>query len=273
MEVGNGDLGLAQLVHQLRRHDLQGAVVVARIAGQQDPQPVADGNARGDDEKGVGESSVLFIRQLVQRLPGNEHCHDRGFAGAGGHFAGDAEKAGIVLLIELAKQVLDPGVAVFPGGLGKIDKGFQGLDLAKEQPPAAIRITPILQQAGGYAGDIVGITALAPDLDHAADFVDGLILFDPALVPVVERQLFLVGLFLGLGDGDEIATDAAILLDFAGNAFVVELEMSLGLLKRGVDNRVFNDDLAHLGEQHSFWRVAKRTEAIDRSIPPGDWPC
>jgi hypothetical protein len=41
--------------------------------------------ARCDDEKRIREAGILRIRELVQRLPGNEHRHDNHLARAGRH--------------------------------------------------------------------------------------------------------------------------------------------------------------------------------------------
>ena len=38
---------------------------------------------------------VLRVGQLVERLPGDEHRHDDGLAGAGRHLEGHARQAGV----------------------------------------------------------------------------------------------------------------------------------------------------------------------------------
>ena len=71
VEVGDDDLGLAQLLQLVGRHDVALAVVVLRVVGQQHAQPVADRDAGRDDQEGVGEAGVLRVGQLVERLPGD----------------------------------------------------------------------------------------------------------------------------------------------------------------------------------------------------------
>ena len=80
VEVGDEDLGLAELLEQIGRHDVALAVVVLRVVGQQHAQAVADGDAGRDDQEGVGEAGVLRVGELVERLPGDEHGHDDGLA-------------------------------------------------------------------------------------------------------------------------------------------------------------------------------------------------
>ena len=71
--------------------------------------------------------------ELVERLPGDEHRHDDGLAGAGRHLEGDARQAGVRRVVRLAQVVLDPGVAVLPRDLGEVDGRLEGLDLAEEE--------------------------------------------------------------------------------------------------------------------------------------------
>src|SRR3712207_8642994 len=48
------------------------SVVVVRVGRQQDAEPVADGDARGDDQERVGEAAVGRGPALVQGVPGDE---------------------------------------------------------------------------------------------------------------------------------------------------------------------------------------------------------
>ena len=229
VEVGDDDLGLAQLVHQVGGHDVHCAVVVARVAGQQHPQPVADRDAGRDDQEGVGEAGVLGVGQLVERLPGDQHGHDHGLAAAGGHLAGDAEQAGVGVLVDRAEVVLDPGVAVLLGDLGDVDQRFQGLDLAEEQPAGRGRVGASIQQPGGGAASRRGVAALAPELHRAADVVDRLVFLDAVCGPLVRRRAassfpFFRGWAMGMKYGLSAGLD-----DLVGDALVVEAEMALRL--------------------------------------------
>ena len=136
MEVGEHDLGLAQLVAQIGGHQVVGAIVIACVIGQQHAQPVADRDAGCDDEKGVGEARVLRVGQLVERLPGDQHGHHEGLARAGCHLEGDTVQEWVGVLVGCSQAVFDPGVAVLAGDLGQVDGGLQRLDLAEEEPAA-----------------------------------------------------------------------------------------------------------------------------------------
>ncbi len=91
---------------------------------------------------------VLRVGELVERLPGDEHGHDDGLAGAGRHLEGDARQAGVEVGVRLAQLVLDPGVAVAGGDLGEVDGGLERLDLAEEQLPLAVGVGPVVAAAG-----------------------------------------------------------------------------------------------------------------------------
>ena len=136
----------------LGRDDVALAVVVVRVVRQQDAQPVADGDAGGDDQEGVGEAGVLRVGELVERLPGDEHGHDDRLAGAGGHLERDARQAGVRGVVGLADVVLDPGVAVLLGDLGDVDDRFEGFDLAEEELPLAVGVGPVFEQARRSSG-------------------------------------------------------------------------------------------------------------------------
>ena len=58
-------LRLRQLLAQVGRHDVDLAVVVVRIVWQQHAQAVADGDARRDDQEGVGEARILASRRSL----------------------------------------------------------------------------------------------------------------------------------------------------------------------------------------------------------------
>ena len=145
---------------QLGRDDVALAVVVLRVVGQQHAQPVADGDAGRDDQEGVGEAGVLRVGELVERVPGDEHGHDDGLAGAGGHLEGRARQAGVRGVVRLAERVLDPGIAVLLGDLGDVDGGFEGFDLAEEELLLAVGVGPVGEQAGG-GGRHADVAALA----------------------------------------------------------------------------------------------------------------
>lgn len=54
---------------EVGRDEVAKPVVVLGVVGQEDAEPVADGDPRGDDQERIGEPGILGIRELV------EHCH------------------------------------------------------------------------------------------------------------------------------------------------------------------------------------------------------
>ncbi len=76
MEVGDEDLGPAKLPDQVGRDQVAEPVVVLGVVGPEDPQSVADGDSRRDDEERIGEPAILRVGDLVQSVPGDEHGHD-----------------------------------------------------------------------------------------------------------------------------------------------------------------------------------------------------
>ena len=60
---------------------------------------------------------------------------------------------------------------ILPAHLGDVDRRFQRLDLAEEEPAVAVGPLPVLEQAARGAGD-ARVAALAPVADARADLVD-----------------------------------------------------------------------------------------------------
>ena len=81
--VGDDDLGAVDVVQHVARDELAALVVAVGIVGLQHAQAVLDRQAWGDDQKAAGEALALRVAHGVDRLPGDQHGHDRGLAGAG----------------------------------------------------------------------------------------------------------------------------------------------------------------------------------------------
>lgn len=89
------------------------------------------------------------------------------------------------------------------------------------------------------------ITALAPHCDATTDVVNELIFFNAVLCPLrVEWKLLRAFLFR-LGDRHEIRTCPPAVVDLVGDAFLGKSKMASRLVKRRIDDRVLNDNLAH----------------------------
>ena len=244
MEVGDRDLGAAKLGHQLGRHHVELAVVVVWVTGQEHAEAVSDGDARRDDQEGVGEARILRIGELVERLPGDQHRHDDGLAGAGRHLEGDAIERRAGVLGGPLEVVLQPGVAVLPGHLGEVDRRLERLDLAEEEASLPALVRPVVQQAARGRGH-ADVAALAPARDPLADAVDEGVLLDAVLDPLGLEEVGLAALLLGPGNRDEVLARPAPDDDFVGDAVFTEPEVALRLLERRVDDRVLDDDLWH----------------------------
>ena len=119
VEVGDEDLGPAELPDQVGRDQVAEPVVVLGVVGPEHPQPVADGDARSDDEERVGEPAILRVGDLVQGVPGDEHGHDDRLARAGRHLHRDAIEPRVRCCVGLPEPGLDPVVADLLGGFGQ----------------------------------------------------------------------------------------------------------------------------------------------------------
>ena len=74
--VGDDDLGLADVRQHVGGQNLARAVVAVGIVRQQDAQPVADRDARRDDQEAAAEEIARRRAHGVDRLPGDQHRHD-----------------------------------------------------------------------------------------------------------------------------------------------------------------------------------------------------
>ena len=225
-------------------NDVPLAVIVLRVVRQQHAQPVADGDARRDDQKRIGEAGVLRIGELVQRLPGNEHGHDDRLAGAGRHLESHARQAGVGLVVRLAKLVLNPGVAVLFGDLGDVDGRFQGFNLTEEELALAVRLGPVLEELA-----VVGVTPRYPPSRHRPTrwrmSLTSLFSSMRSFVHSVSNGSCWLPFLLGLGDGDEVRAYSPIFDDVVGDTLVVEAEVPRRLVEGRIEDRVFDDDLSH----------------------------
>src|SRR5690606_32824644 len=101
-------------------------------------------------------------------------------------------------------------------------------------------------RSGGPSWASLQIATLSPKPDAATDVVDDLVLLDTVLGPFRIELKLLGPLLLRLGDWDEVRTSPAAGNYLIGDALVTELEMVGRLVERRVDDRVLDDDLAHI---------------------------
>jgi hypothetical protein len=110
-----------------------GFVVVVLLARQQYAKPIADGDARSDDQESAGE--VLgVLAASIHRLPGDQHRHHGRLAAARRHLHGEPKQRLVGgLLIVVANPIQQRlRFGVLRRDLGQPNDGFDRLDLAKE---------------------------------------------------------------------------------------------------------------------------------------------
>ncbi len=105
----------------------------------------------------------------VDGLPGNDHRHDGGLAGAGGELQGQAHQFRVGAVVGIGEVLQKPfaRLAQLRGDLGQPNCGFHSFDLAKEGPNIAeLVMAPMLEEALGVGRDlpVVGIRR-----DYATD--------------------------------------------------------------------------------------------------------
>ena len=243
MEIGDEDLGPAKLADQVGRDQVAEPVVVLGVVGREHPQPVADGDARSDDEERVGEPAILGVGDLVQGVPGDKHGHDDRLARAGRHLHRDAIETRVRCCVDLPEPGFDPVVADLLGGLGQEDERLQGFNLAEEELVLAVRVGPVLQELAGDLSD-ASVFPFAPQLDPLPDAVDVVVGLDAVLGPF-RVKLELLALLLGWRDRHEVGTGPAGLDDLVSDSLVGEPPMAVGLAKGRVEDRVFDDRIRH----------------------------
>ena len=175
--------------------------------GIQNPETIADGDSRRDDQEGVRERLGIRAPRLVDRVPGDDHPHDRGLAGAGRHLARQSIQARIGLGVGHLKLLLEP----VGGDFGQVDQGLHGFTLAEEQPPRPRRFAPVEKQALCLRRDAPLAGRQGSPLVHMlANFVDQGVRCDLGAVLVEQSKLGLLRAApTGGGDGNDLDAFAA----------------------------------------------------------------
>ena len=134
----------------------------------------------------------------IDGLPGDEHGHDGGLAGAGGQLQRQAQqlRVGLALAPARCSRNFLPRLPELRGDFGQPDRRLDRLDLAEERPDALkLVVPPVLEQARGLGRDlpVVRVRQRAPGVDVAAQLVDDrcgvVLLLGGAEAFVVGRQL------------------------------------------------------------------------------------
>ena len=243
MVVGDHELGLADITNQIIRNETAELVVVLVILGKQDAEPVPDRQAGGDDEEPAGEARVVRLGDLVQRLPGDQHRHYDGLAGACRHLQCDpvqAEVAGGVRLVEL---VADPGVARLLGGLGEVDRGLGGFALREQDRIVALGVGPVLEEAAGGGRD-VWVPLLRQMLTRSLTWLTKSFSRILSAVNSANSSSICWPRLRGRGTGTKYWLGRRP-SPLVGYALVIELEVLLWGFVGGVDDRVIDDPIRH----------------------------
>jgi hypothetical protein len=168
---------------------------------------VTNGQAGRDHQKAAREFPAAGPAHGVDGLPGDDHGHHCGLAGAGGQFQGEAHELRVRVVVRVGKM-LQEGLTGLPfwGDLGQPDGGLNGFNLTKERPDAGeIVMPPMLEKACGFGGDlpVVWVRPAPPLVYMMAKFVDGrglivLLSFSGEPLSFVENNLLLIRLSLAL---------------------------------------------------------------------------
>jgi hypothetical protein len=174
--VGDDDLGAFHIVKHVARHQLAVFVATVVVVGLQDAQPILDGQAGGADQKATREVLAARPARRVDGLPGNDHGHDRGLAGAGGQFQRQTHQFGIGILV-CRREVIENVLVLLDLGsnLGKPDRGLHRFHLTEEWADVVeLVMAPMLQQADCLRRDLplIGIRQGTPGIDIPTHFVD-----------------------------------------------------------------------------------------------------
>ena len=113
----------------------------------------------------------------IDRLPCDQHGHDRSLAGAGSQLQGKAHQLRIRLIVgivEMFEDFLTPASRVWRY-FGKPDRCLDCFDLAKKRAYAAkLMVPPVLEQPSGSSGylPLVRIGQVAPTVHLLANVGD-----------------------------------------------------------------------------------------------------
>ena len=168
---------LVQVGQHIGGNQLAAAVVAVRVVGLQHPQAVLDGNAGRDHQKAARKPGTLRAARRVDGLPGDQHRHDGGLAGAGSQLEGQPRQGRVGIAVGVGQMVeeIPAGAARLGRHLGEPDGGLDRFDLAEEGPQAAeAMVPPVLQQAGRFRGHppSTGVVESAPGIHSPAHLVD-----------------------------------------------------------------------------------------------------
>ena len=256
--VGDDDLGPVHVVEHVAGNEFAAGVVAVGIVRLEDAQPVLDRQARRDDQKAAREMLAAGPAHGVDRLPGDQHRHDGGLAGAGGQLQREPHQLGIGVLVG-GGEMIENALAArrLRRDLGQPDRRLHRFDLAEERADAAeLVMPPVLEQAGRFRRDLplAGIGQGAPVVHMAAHLVDdrgGIVLLLGCRKPLalVENNLLLLSWALSLlrlGDRRDELGAAPPLDDLLRRlAVLIQFPMARRAAVGRIQDRVVEERVGH----------------------------
>ena len=198
--------GLDQRQHVLR-NELAMFVVGFGIVRQKDAEPVLDRDAGRRYEEAVRELRGHAMADGIHGLPGDDHRHDRGLAGAGRELEGDTVEIGVRVAVR-ERQLLQNPLALrrLVGDLRQPDQRLDGLHLAEERTDVreVLGRAPPFQEPGRFRSHAPALGGkLPPGIHLVADGVDEVVRRVVDAVLSLRKEIALLqGTALSLRDGD-----------------------------------------------------------------------
>ncbi len=153
------------------------AEITLRVVRLEHAEAVANRDAGRDDEETARNRLAAGMARCVDRLPGDDHRHDRGFACAGRELEREAQQFRVRLRVRVPDVIpeLAKARAHFRRDFREPDRRFDCLDLAEEgldalKPVAA----PMFQEPSRFRRDepLLRVTQVSPRLDVGPELVD-----------------------------------------------------------------------------------------------------
>ena len=135
MVVRDHDFCSIEVGQHVTRDDFSRLVVAVWVVGEQDAKSITNRDAWRDQEKATRELLAVGPSDRIDRLPSDQHRHDRCFARTSSEFERQSHKFGISGLVGISEVVEEE--LTFFANLGcyfrQPDRGFRSFDLAEER--------------------------------------------------------------------------------------------------------------------------------------------
>ncbi len=221
------------VVQHVAGDEFAAGVVAVGIVGLEHAQAVFDGEAGRDDEKAAGEVLAAGAADGVDRLPGDQHRHDGGLAGAGGQLQGETQQFGVGVVVG-GGQVFEESLAVLR--LGATSVSQMAVSTASTWQKNGRTPVKLWWRQCWSRRAVSGVTCHSLGLGHArqvhvaAHFVDDrggvvLLLLGRKPLALIEDEILLAARFLAflrLGDWRDELGPAAVLDDLLGRLAVLD---------------------------------------------------